>query len=198
MCDWLKRIFAKNVIPSDFEKFLNERFKTMTLFYTKRWAINSNNPYKMDIRDFITNLNSLPVLSSIEDIFKFKITYIYDSFAEHGMPDFWQFPIETYSLRRADCDDSAILRCALARKAGFKNILCAIGLYGNDGHFFNLMLDNGKVYIVENTSNSYSPIEIPDNDLTKTVEKYKICYILSENNVWVVDNSWSFGKLIGD
>jgi hypothetical protein len=179
---------------SEFEKFLDSKFPTTRLVYTKRWAFNQNNTYQMDVRDFITDINSLPKLNFIDDVFKYHINYVSDNFQTVGMLDFWQIPIETLKFGKGDCDDSGALRCTLARRMGNYEVNYALGFYGNEGHFFNLMWEAGQVYIVENTSNKYEPIKVPDNDLTKTVSNYKICYVVNENKVWVVDGSIQFGK----
>jgi hypothetical protein len=179
---------------SEFEKFLDSKFPITRLVYTKRWVFNQNKTYEMDVRDFITDINSLPKFNIIDDVFKYRVNYVYDNFQNSGILDFWQLPIETLKFQAGDCDDSGALRCALARRMGNYEVNYALGFYGNEGHFFNLMWDAGQIYIVENTSNKYEPIKIPDNDLTKTVSNYKICYVVNENKCWVVDGSVVFGE----
>ena len=184
---------------SNFEKYLNNKnYPTTRLIYTKRWVLDKKNfPEMRDIRDFIKYYYSLPKFERLDQCFTNPIRYVSDNYAYNGILDVWQTAIETYTLGAGDCDDSGIYRACLSRKLGNLEVFCALGFWNNTGHLFNLLYDNGEIYIVENTSNKYEPVKI--KTLEDTGSLYKICYIFNENNVWIVDGSVVFGgKVIED
>jgi hypothetical protein len=95
-----------------------------------------------------------------------------------------------------NCEDSGSLRIALARRAGIKDVFGALGFWGNEGHYFNLVWKDGSIYIVENTSNKYNPVKI--TDLKNTGTNYRINYVINENNIWIIDGSVNFGAKVKD
>jgi len=180
---------------AEFEEYLDRRYDTTTLVYTKRWILDKRNTkLPMDIRDFIQVYHTLPDMGTLEDIFKKYIEYVPDNYSYHGILDVWQTAPETWALRGGDCDDSGILRACLARRIGNRNVFCALGWWGDTGHLFNLMWKDGNIYILENTSNKYKPVKI--DSIEKTGTDYKINYIFNENKVWVIDGKTSFGKKV--
>jgi hypothetical protein len=184
---------------SNFEKYLNAKnYPTTRFIYTKRWVLDKKNfPEARDIRDYIKYYYSLPKFDRIDQCFTFPIRYVSDNYAYNGTLDVWQTAIETYTLNAGDCDDSGILRACLARRVGNLDVFCALGTWNGTGHLFNLLFENDKIYIVENTSNKYEPIEI--KSLNDTGTNYRINYIFNENNVWIIDGSVVFGaKVIDD
>lgn len=181
---------------SEFEKWLDNNYPLTRIKYKKRWIFNLEHVYEMDIRDYCNDYRSLPVLGSLKEVFEYPISYVSDSFDAQKLIDFWQLPVETMALKCGDCDDSGALRLALARRMGNKDVFCALGFYGKMGHFFNLEWKKGEAYIVENTTNRYNPIRIPDNDLKTCPAPYSINYVFNENKVWVVDNSVVFGHKV--
>lgn len=184
---------------SKFEKYLNDKnYPTTRFVYTKRWVLDKKNfPEARDIRDFIRYYYSLPKFERIDQCFTNPVRYVSDNYAYNGTLDVWQTAIETYTLGAGDCDDSGIFRACLARRVGNLDVFCALGFWKNQGHLFNLMFDNDKIYIVENTSNNFKPLEI--KSLEDTGTDYKINYIFNENNVWIIDGSVVFGaKIIED
>jgi len=182
-----------------FEKYLDEKnYPTTRFVYTKRWVLDKKNfPEARDIRDFIKNYYSLPKFERIDQVFTNPVRYVSDNYAYNGTLDVWQTAIETYTLGAGDCDDSGIYRACLARRLGNLDVFCALGFWKNQGHLFNLMFKDNKIYIVENTSNNFIPVEI--KSLQDTGTDYKINYIFNENNVWIVNGDVVFGaKVIDD
>jgi predicted transglutaminase-like cysteine proteinase len=182
---------------SEFENFLYTKFNTATLKYQKRWVFAKDQCYPVDVRDFCKPWRTIPDVGSIEQVFKHKVQYVYDNFDGQGIPDYWQFPVETYALGKGDCEDSAALRVALARALGNKEVLMVLGTYNGGGHMFNLLWKDEKIYICENTSNVWNPQEIPGNDLAAGLPPYKINYVFNENQCWVVNGDINFGEWAG-
>lgn len=59
-----------------------------------------------------------------------------------------QFPNETLTLKSGDCDDKALLFCALAECVGFETRFCAIGVNGEDfSHVSGQCLIPGKGWV---------------------------------------------------
>jgi hypothetical protein len=179
--------------PCLLEAFLNSRFKTVQLYYIKRWLKTTTGdvPIRTDIRNFIVS-PIYPLFDTLQAVWTFNVQYTYDSNNE-GYVDYWQFPQETLDFKKGDCEDSSILRVSLSRQFT-KETAIALGFYGTDGHAFPVYWAEDKLWILEATSNQYAPIEV---DLTTmTAGQYKINYIFNENNVWVIDGSVVFGKKI--
>lgn len=173
-----------------YEEILNKKYNKVHLSYTKRWALKDNKMIKMDIRDFVSPRKTLKTSTTVEKIWREKIKYVFDDYAYNGVLDVWQLPEETMVLKAGDCDDSGAYRLSKAKACGLgDNLFAALGFIGNIGHFFIVRLEeDGEVYVLENTSNSYDPKKYKNSE-------YKICYLFNENFVWEVDGSFNFGKL---
>jgi len=182
---------------TEFENLLDSKLSNVNLIYTKRWIFKKENTVPINITDFIKNCNSLPKLSSLKTIYEDKITYVYDNYEEHQIPDFWQLNFETNKLRKADCEDVSFYRIGLARRIGEKNVFAAIGLYNGGGHMFTIYYRDGKTFILEATSNTYKELEIPNNDFKQKIGNYLIYYIFNENKTWQVNQKdvINFGEL---
>lgn len=59
-------------------------------------------PDWIEIRDWVAN----------------NVEYVSDTLS-HGVPEYWQLPAETLSLRTGDCEDFSILLCSLYRAIGW-------------------------------------------------------------------------------
>lgn len=177
------------------EKFLHSKFDTKPLLYKKRWIFNKNNVYPADIRNYIHKDATLPNLKTIEDIWKFKLTYVSDNFTKHGILDFWQTSTETHTLGNiGDCEDLSIFRINCARNLDNKNVFLGVGFFGKTGHAFPVLFKDRKLFVLEATSNKYEPKEI-DVETMKNSE-YKIHYLVNENFCWVVRDNVSFRKMV--
>lgn len=189
----------KDFGPSEFEAYLNQRFATREIVYTKRWALRDNKATPMNICDFITNWKSLPKLANLEAVGTHPIRYYYDQYAYNGIMDVWQLPLETFALAGGDCEDSAVLRASLARRIGDKNLFCALGFYKPGAHAFNLWFKDGVPYVVqETTANTFKLIEIKDWKAKIGELEYDIYYVFSENAAWQVKDGVAFGAKLAE
>lgn len=109
----------------------NGRSLALVCAHCKQGRINQQIP--VDVRDMLTpeshilkdlivqeNLKGQTEEETIWNIQKFvvkNITYISDDKSQ-GVPEFWQYPVETLVLRRGDCEDGSILIASLAIAAG--------------------------------------------------------------------------------
>lgn len=111
----------------------------------------------------------------------------------HGVPDYWQFPNETLSLKSGDCEDLAILFCSLCRADGYNeksvfvvtssvNIFTLFGAHAfnvvNDGlwgwHYIDLIFGSLSPYIPQYVFNDkiigyyfdYVPVTLTSLDLS--------------------------------
>ena len=178
----------------EFSKYLST-YPTLELWYTKRWLFASNRTYPMNVKDLLKQFRIQTQPNTLEDCFTSRITYIFDNFQNSGILDFWQFPFETEYLRGGDCEDSSILRSLWARNLGF-NVKLALGFWGEVGHAFPLLYENGKIYVVEATSNKFEKIEI--KNLQDESKGYKIHIVADERNCWQIRDGVTFGQLLKD
>lgn len=163
-----------------------------TLIYQKRYVLGHPStviPY--DVREFIypsTVLKNMN-LRTIFSVWSQFIQYTADAKNE-GYNEFWQMPEETAALGIGDCEDSSILRVSLCRCIGIYNTAVALGFYKGAGHAFPVMLKNGKLYILEATSNNY--YELP----VEQTKDYEIHWIFNEDGAWrIKSDAMNFGAL---
>jgi hypothetical protein len=180
---------------SEFQIFMDKQFPQASLLYRKRWIFDKDHIIELDPRTLIGVDLSLPQAKTLQRIWEYSITYVYDGYAEQGIPDYWQMSSETHALGdKGDCEDSSIMRINMARNIGIKNIFLGVGFYNKTiGHAFPVQFENGKLYVMEATNNIFE--RKPLNEKFEN-ELYKVHYIISEDTCWTVDGSASFGALI--
>ena len=164
----------------------------------KRLMERGRRVYKLLANDFVRPSRTLAYkyrkLESLKDVWTIRIRYVRDNYQYNGCLDVWQFPEETAQLRAGDCDDSTAFRVAVAKSLGLEKdfkLFMAVGFYINSrgqrfGHAFPVMItSNGEWYILEATSNKYSPVKYPN-------KHYEIHYLWDENYAWQV-GKYKFG-----
>jgi transglutaminase-like putative cysteine protease len=73
----------------------------------------------------------------------------------HRFAEVWQLPHETYSWRRGDCEDSAILLADWLRALGYDAVVAAGEAYGAS-HAWVVLHHEGQNYILETTGSKGS------------------------------------------
>ena len=178
------------------EEWLDNRYERINLFYTKRYAETGNKiPLKLNVCDFLKPMISLKEDATLNKIWNENITYVSDNFAVNNVLDYWQFAVETNTLRKGDCEDSSIYRVSKAKSNGLGyNLFVAFGLYRGSGHAFPVIVDykNNRLVILEATSSTYNPIYLSSG--AKSDDNYNIYYLTNARFSWVLDNSIIFGK----
>jgi len=86
-----------------YNDLLNNAYKRIVLKYTKRKTHYSNVNVEIDVRDFLTNNWTVRNPKTESQVFNTHITYVWDNYQQQGMPDYWQFPVETKALSKGDC-----------------------------------------------------------------------------------------------
>lgn len=193
----IDRIRLKQKIYS----LLDKNYRRILLEYNKRWVLNKENyRVRMMASDFVKSSSWLAYKfsgSSLEDIWKFRITYVSDNYLYKGCLDVWQLPVETYVLRKGDCDDSTSFRVAVAKSLGLEKdflLFMAVGYMkvGNEkfGHAFPVMITkDGDWIVLEATSNRYEP-------LVYRGKRYEVHFLWDEENMWEVGKQTFGGKIL--
>lgn len=124
--------------------------------------------------------------------------YVYDKEAQ-GLADFWQFPEETLTIGKGDCEDSSWLLASLLLASGISPFcvrVCIGTIYqeGKDigGHAFPIYLDEaGKCRLLESTL-EYPQTKMPLADpLTKAGLKFQYVpeFVLNQYHLWQIRTS---------
>ena len=194
---------AESLTP--FERYLKQRFPITRLIYKKRYMISKPDvPITYDVRDYLQLCFTLSKLNfqSLKEIWQYPITYVFDE-NNQKFSEFWQLPQETSEFKAGDCEDSSLFRIASARLLGETGFGLALGFYHptpdqNIGHAFPVWFDksNNKVYIIEATNNTFSPVEVILEIMKSSDNKYDVYWIICPNECFVVNNSIAFGKQI--
>jgi len=180
-------------------KHLDKEYKRVWIRYGKRWLLGKKNESLLLMaNDFVRPSRTLAYryrkLKSLKDVWTIRIRYVRDNYQYNGCLDVWQFPEETSQLGAGDCDDSTAFRVAVAKSLGLEKdfgLFMAVGFYINSkgqrfGHAFPVMItSNGEWYILEATSNKYSPVRYPN-------KHYEIHYLWDENYAWQI-GKYKFG-----
>ena len=184
-------------------KFLDEHYHRVILEYTKRWVLSLKNKKEtIMFEDFIRPLKIFKWVFSnykLSQIWNYPIEYVSDNYEYNGCLDVWQYPEETYTLGKGDCEDSTAFRVSVAKALGFEKsgvkFFMAVGLYIRDdgsssGHAFPIMIvDPQHWFVLEATSNIFEKIEYPN-------KHYKIGFLTDGVNTWEVDNKLSGGGVV--
>lgn len=113
-------------------------------FFDVNSRIDNNETISNVFGDFYPYWNSAASLQMIQDWITENLDYIYDSVTTWNRNydnDFFQSPLETLMYRGGDCDDYAIVSCAMIEKQGWDTAMGGVfdpehGLYGAFGHAF--------------------------------------------------------------
>jgi len=142
----------ENLIKEDGEAIeWNSKWPTANIKYKCRYVPNKSTFFEIDVKSFIT-INSA-ILKDIVHNFNLKgdtydktaynclnwvirwIKYSSD-IKEQKVNEFWEFPFETYGLKKGDCEDGGILLISLMGAAGipaYKRKMCAGNVKTNKG-----------------------------------------------------------------
>jgi hypothetical protein len=192
------KLVKQKIGSSEFEKLMDSKYQTTKLYYRKRWAYKPENLVTLPVTDFMKDWDCVPTFTSLKAIYEKRITYVRDTISEHGSTDHWDMPFEVMAVGyRADCEGSSFLRAAMAKKVKAQ-VYTALGLYKGGGHAYNILYQDGKIFILEATSNKFNPIEIPGCDLNKKVGDYDTYYVFSGRKVWKMKKTKNilFGKSV--
>ncbi|MHA1185751.1 MAG: transglutaminase-like domain-containing protein [Candidatus Heimdallarchaeota archaeon] len=113
-------------------------------FFVANSMYDNNETISNVFGSFYPYWNTGASLQNIQDWITNNIDYIYDSITTWYRTydnDFFQSPLETFMYRGGDCDDYAILSCALFEQQGWETAFAGIfdpahGLFGSFGHAF--------------------------------------------------------------
>ena len=116
-------------------QYYNSKYPKAPITYDGRYVLSGGKQirYQMDVRDFIFNDNVI-IKNLVQQIVRGSkteeqkvlkilfwvqqhITYVPDKENE-GVDEFWQFPVETLTLRKGDCEDGSILIASMLLNAG--------------------------------------------------------------------------------
>lgn len=128
-----------------------------------------------------------------------RIRYVYDKNA-HKLPDFWMVPEETLSIKRGDCEDSALLLCSLLLASGISPfcVRAALGTIYNEkdkligGHAWPIYLDEGGDWRILEATLDKIPDTMPMADeLTRGKLKFRylpsLCF--NQYHLWHIGSS---------
>jgi len=181
----------------ELEDFWNGlRPKTTWLYYARPYPDNDPNRIKVDPRIFYQEYdNTIPRVSSgsldkrANDCLKYVINRItYTTDVKSG-GEYWQFGYETFSRRKGDCEDGAILLANMMLRSGipYWRIRLNAGLVQGGGHAYVTYLkeDDNQWYVFDWC---YWPTESVDfKKKWKNAEKYF--------GIW---GSWNQKYVFGD
>ncbi|MHA1875166.1 MAG: transglutaminase-like domain-containing protein [Promethearchaeota archaeon] len=113
-------------------------------FFEKDSMTDNNETISNVFANFYPYWNTAANLQMIQDWITDNLDYIYDSnttWNRNYDNDFFQSPLETFMYRGGDCDDYAIISCAMFEKQGWETAIAGIsdpnhGLYGSFSHAF--------------------------------------------------------------
>jgi hypothetical protein len=104
------------------------------------------------------------------------------TWTDDGRDDNYSYPAYTLTTGKGDCDDMAFAQCSLEPELGN-----AFGFKKTTGHSFAVGIVDGTLWIFDAVFNTLMPLEGSD---------YKINYIITKNNIYVVNGNTDFGKIL--
>lgn len=109
---------------------------------SKKFRASIGNPVDLDLPNHLKTINTY--VNNLVDYFDDK-------------DDDWQTPQQTLESRRGDCEDIVLLKRAILRAKGWRDdqliMLVARDVVLNIDHSVLLVVDNGRVFMLDNFTN---------------------------------------------
>lgn len=194
-----KQITALTPKESDLDIYCKTRYKKMQMIkYQQKRYIKDKPisvflseficPEQFEVQNFARKIKRGVTLyqdaQAIGDYVAKQITWTSDKNL-YTSDDWYEFPNETIVLKKGDCEAMSYLISSINPEIGI-----AYGFLNKEGHAFNVFVYNSKLYILDSVGD-VGVVMLYDGS------KYKINYILNRKNCYAVDNSVSFGNLVG-
>lgn len=147
-----------------------------------RWRAVSRNPVKGHAAAYATKVAPLNALAKIDAVNRYvnaRVTYIND-IRTHGVEDRWASGAETLARGKGDCEDYAIAKLQILRKAGFaeKDLYLVVlrDLQRRADHAVLVVRAEGRLLVLDNGTD-----RIVDSAM---LLDYRPIFSFSGNRVW--------------
>lgn len=188
--------------------YWNSKWQQQPVVYKSRIFPGQTDPYSMDVRNFIWSksiylehaskqiANNCKTLDDIatEMCLFVQNTIKYDSDIDSvNVPEYWQFPAETFKRKHGDCEDGAIYMVSLMRNAGIPahRIKVAAGLVKTGkhaetgGHAYPVYLRDDGEWVILDWCYYPNKLHVKDRKVFRDEENYlDIWFTFNDEYTW--------------
>jgi len=122
--EYTKMVYTYTMADADYERYSNmdvHRKAALGNVYLTPWELVVDDPAVQDMVDYLTplcdGLNNIRtawvVMCFVQDVIRYQTDQ-----AQYGSSEYWAFPIEAVRSGYGDCEDTAVMFCAIGSKMG--------------------------------------------------------------------------------